>query len=207
LETKNSLRDESIKRAYFCSKAEIWDDKIAEKDLSKLEDMARHLEIKLGSTVLDVGTGTDVFVPFLLGRIGSSGMLVCLDYANAMLEKARAKNFKGNIAYVCADIVNAAFAGEVFDAVVCYSSFPHFQDKLKALKEIGRVLKKGGTLFICHTSSRASINEIHQQIALLSGDTIPDNCEMRNILIEAGFTDIRISEAADTYLVSARSSC
>jgi ubiquinone/menaquinone biosynthesis C-methylase UbiE len=193
-------------KEYFNQMAASWDKIAAERDTTKLERLAQSLDIKPGSTVLDVGTGTGVFVPFLLKKIGKSGHLVALDFAEEMLKKAQAKGFRGNIDYLNADITSVPLPDEVFDAVVCYSSFPHFHDKPKALREINRLLKKGGKLFICHTSSRAKINEIHRGIAAVADDTIPDSFEMRNMLVETGFTDIKISEATDSYLVSARSS-
>ncbi len=193
-------------RMYFNGKADIWDEKVAEKDNGRLENMAQRLDILPGSKVLDVGTGTGVFVPFLLGKIGRKGRLVCLDFAEEMLKKARAKDFKGNIEYVCADIASTRFGDETFDTVVCYSSFPHFQDKPKALKEIRRVLKRGGKLFMCHTSSRVSINQIHQQIPELSNDIIPIEREMRQLLSSAGFTGITILEGTNSYLANARKS-
>ncbi len=121
-----------------------------------------------------------------------------------MLKRAQAKGFKGDIDYICADIANTRFDDETFDAVVCYSSFPHFQDKPGALKEINRVLKKGGGLFICHTSSRYQINEIHRQIPAVQSDIIPDEDEMRQLLSAAGFVELSIHDNEDNYLSSAR---
>lgn len=190
-------------RSYFNRQADIWDEKIAEKDTDKLVNMANRLDIRRDDTVLDVGTGTGVLVPFLLEKVGPEGKLVCLDAAEKMLAKARAKNFQGNIEYICADISHTRFRDEVFDAVVCYSSFPHFQDKARALQEISRVLKKGGRLFICHTSSRASINQIHQGIPELSHDLIPDDQEMQQLLIMAGFGQIHLSDGVSSYLAIA----
>ncbi len=191
-------------KTYFNEKAAIWDEAVAEKDVTKLEEMAGRLAIEPGARVLDVGTGTGVFVPFILSRIGHNGNLVCLDLAEEMLKRAQAKGFEGNIDYICADIANTRFDNETFDAVVCYSSFPHFQDKPGALKEINRVLKKGGGLFICHTSSRYTINEIHRQIPAVRSDLIPDEAEMRNLLSAAGFAEISIQDNEDNYLASAR---
>lgn len=190
-------------RDYFNSKAAIWDEKIAEKDNVKLEKMARSLNIEPGSTVLDVGTGTGVFAPFLLDRIGKNGRLVCMDFAEEMLKRARAKNFEGNIDYVCADITKTKFDDEFFHTVVCYSSFPHFHDKVKALLEIRRVLKKGGNLLICHTSSRSEINQIHQQISAVCNHLIPDEKEMRGLLSSAGFEGITILDEKNSYLAKA----
>ncbi len=191
-------------KTYFNEKAAIWDETIAEKDGPKLEEMAKWLDIEPGSTVLDVGTGTGVFVPFILSRIGRNGRLVCLDLAEEMLKRARAKGFEGNIEYICADITNSRLADDTFDAVVCYSSFPHFQDKPKALSVINRVLKRGGGLFICHTSSRNTINEIHRQIPEVRKDLIPEEDEMWQLLFTAGFSEIYICDGDDRYQASAK---
>ena len=190
-------------RSYFNRQADLWDERIAEKDNDRLESLAKRLDIRRDATVLDVGTGTGVLVPFLIEKVGPKGKLVCLDSAEKMLAKARAKGFTGNIEYICADISRTRFGDEVFDAVVCYSSFPHFQDKAGALKEISRVLKKGGRLFICHTSSRASINQIHQWVPELSHDLIPDDREMQQLLLLAGFGQIRLFDEVSSYLAKA----
>ena len=191
-------------RTYFNEKAAIWDETVAEKDGIKLERMAESLDIALGSVVLDVGTGTGVFVPYLLRRIGKQGRLVTLDCAEEMLKKARAKGFNGNIEYLHADVTNMPLDGRIFDVVVCYSSFPHFQDKPRSLSEINRVLKKGGKLFICHTSSRTIINGIHCQIPAVQNDIIPDVGTMQTMLSAAGFADIKIEDDNESYLASAK---
>ncbi len=86
-------------RAYFNQKAASWDETVAEKDTAKLERMAKRLRIKPGSIVLDVGTGTGVFIPFLFRELGRGGRVVALDFAERMLGCARAKGFNGNIDY------------------------------------------------------------------------------------------------------------
>jgi len=191
-------------RVYFNQRAATWDETVAEKNAAKLKLMAERLNIKPGSTVLDVGTGTGVFIPFLLSSIGKKGQIVALDLAEGMLKKAMAKGFNGNIDYLCADVTNIPLGDEIFDVVVCYSSFPHFQDKLRALIEINRVTKSGGNLLICHTSSRFGINQVHRQIPAVENDVIPEEREMQIMLLMAGFTDIRIEDYGESYLCSAR---
>lgn len=191
-------------RAFFNQQAATWDETVAEKDGNKLRRMARRLNITPGSTVLDIGTGTGVFLPFILDEVGHSGHVVCLDSAEEMLGKARGKGFKRDIDYLQADAARIPLRDQFFDVVICYSSFPHFQDKPRALAEINRVMKNGGKLTICHTSSRAVINEIHRSMATVRNDTIPERKEMQEMLTAAGFTGIRIADRPTSYLTSAR---
>ena len=66
-------------KAYFNEQSQIWDEKIAEKDISKLERIAACLTIEPGATILDVGTGTGVFLPYLLKKVGTEGRILALD--------------------------------------------------------------------------------------------------------------------------------
>jgi ubiquinone/menaquinone biosynthesis C-methylase UbiE len=195
-----------LSRDFFNSRAATWDEKVAEKDVSRLKSMIDRLDVKPGVTVLDVGTGTGVFVPYLLKKIGREGKLVCLDFSENMLKIARAKGFTGNVQYLCADIGNSRLPDESFDAVVCYSVYPHFEDKPKTLKEMYRLLKKGGRLFICHTSSRQAINDIHRSTPEVCDHIFPENQETRRMLAGAGFEDIVIEDSKEDYFVSARKS-
>jgi len=191
-------------RTYFNGKAPVWDVTAAEMDEIKLRTMAARLTISPGATVLDVGSGTGIFLPFLLERVGTGGKLVALDIAEEMLKKARAKGFNGVTAYLNADVACIPLADGLFDGVVCYSSFPHFQDKMLALTEIYRVLKDDGRLFICHTSSREHINGIHCAIPEVCHDILPDDGEMEALLAEAGFTDIHVEDNCENYFCCAR---
>jgi ubiquinone/menaquinone biosynthesis C-methylase UbiE len=193
-----------VSRDFFDARAAIWDEEVAEKDPSRLAAMVARLNIHPGADVLDVGTGTGVLVPFLLEKIGPGGSLVCLDFSEEMLKIARSKGFRGNIRYLCTDIENSGLPGDSFDAVVCYSVFPHFHDKPKALREIYRLLRKDGRLFICHTSSRQAINEVHRSLPEVSDHLFPENEATRRMLAGAGFTDIEINDGKKDYLVTAR---
>jgi ubiquinone/menaquinone biosynthesis C-methylase UbiE len=192
-----------MSKEFFNNRAAAWDKNVAEKDNLKLQTLADRLEIKPGAAVLDAGTGTGVFIPFLLKKTGIEGSLVCLDFAEEMLKVTKQKKFQGNIRYLCADIEETRLPGASFDAVVCYSVFPHFKDKLKALKEIYRLLQPEGRLFIGHTSSREFINNIHRNIPEVCDHLLPESAEMHRMLAEAGFTGIMIDEGESDYLAQA----
>lgn len=193
-----------MSRAYFNERADIWDDKIAEKDHAKLVKMAERLDIEPGATVLDVGTGTGILLPYLLQKVGQKGRIVALDIAEKMLTRAKSKGFEGRINYLCADVMTIPLEDEYCNAVVCYSSLPHFPDKLKALLEIKRVLKKDGGVFVCHTSSREQINKIHRSLPVVHHDLLPDAIEMTTLLRDAGLAEIKVEDTAEYYFASAR---
>ncbi len=189
---------------YFNSLAASWDARFTETDRAKLEKMAARLEIQPGASVIDIGSGTGIFVPFLVRKIGRDGRLTCLDPACEMLNVARSKGFEGNITFVCAGIEDSGLEDQAFDVAVCYSSFPHFRDKPRALAEISRLLKPGGRLFICHTSSREHINHIHEGIPTLRHDMIPGEVRMKALLSDAGFAEITIEDRPESYLAMGR---
>ena len=187
-------------RAYFNERAAAWDETVAEKDTRKLKQMAKRLGLESGSTVLDIGTGTGVFLPYMMAMIGEKGRVVGLDVADRMLQQACQKGFQGKIHYICGDVMTVPCDDRLFDAVVCYSSFPHFQDKPRALREIYRVLINGGRLLVCHTTSRSRINGIHSQLPVVNHDLIPENDVMKDLLRAAGFTATAIEDRQDSYL-------
>jgi len=194
--------DKRISRQFFNNEAAHWDDTVRNNDPVKLQAIAEHLEFPQCARILDVGSGTGVFVPFILSKLNNNGRVVCVDFALSMLEIAQAKNQNRRIYHVCAEIETVGFAKGIFDAVVCYSTFPHFHEKALALRNINKILVENGVLFICHTASRECINGIHRRILGLEDHLIPQAEEMREMMIEAGFCEVTVLEETDFYLAT-----
>ena len=117
---------------------------------------------------------------------------------------AKAKQNGNTTHYVCAEIETLQFIGGQFDTVVCYSTFPHFHDKPRALENIHSFLKPGGWLYICHTASRETINNIHRNIPGFEDHLLPERSEMAVLIKDAGFKEFEIDEESDSYLLSAK---
>jgi len=192
--------DKQVSRQFFNDKATDWDETPRSNAAYQLEAMAARLGLRDGERVLDVGTGTGVFVPYIKQMIGFSGHIACVDFALEMLLIAKNKNTEIGIMPVCAEIETVGFKPGIFDAVVCYSTFPHFHDKSRALRNIHFLLKDAGKIFICHTASREQINRIHLSIPDFQDHLIPECTEMISLLKYAGFTQVSVDERNDSYL-------
>nr|MBP7090140.1 class I SAM-dependent methyltransferase [Syntrophorhabdaceae bacterium] len=73
------------------------------KDFARLFSLA---PLKQKDTVLDVGCGTGILVPFVLERIGVSGTIYEMDFAEKMIENNRNIHKQPNIKFLIADAEN-----------------------------------------------------------------------------------------------------
>src|SRR5690606_13546167 len=106
-----------------------------EKDLERLFSL---LPLKPGDRVLDVGCGTGILVPPILERITATGILYELDFADKMIETNRVLHKEDNIRFIIADVESTPLNDASCDVVICFSCFPHFHDKEKAVKTLSR---------------------------------------------------------------------
>lgn len=131
-------------KEFFNSMAEKWDT-ICHHDKNKNNEMLDLVNIKQGSKVLDVGTGTGVMIPFLTSRIGDTGEIVAVDVVEKMIEVARSKYNDSNVHFVVGDIFTLELPEKHFDVIMCYSVFPHFEYKL-TVAEKREVIKQNSQL-------------------------------------------------------------
>ena len=194
-------------REYFNQLAGKWDRMTSQETRSRLPEMIKYLGIQAGDTILDVGCGTGILFPLLYEVAGNKSKIILLDIAEEMLKQAKNNSRPSNIHYIQADVGAIPLAGETFDFVICYSCFPHFTDKAKALVEMARVLRDNGRLVICHTACRHEINELHKSIGDVIGkDTIPDEATMRRMLLKSGLKPVEVRDEAHRYLAVAAKS-
>lgn len=98
--------------------------------------------------VLDVATGTGRLPFFLLEEPTYNGRVIGLDASARMLFYARAKLqvYHHRASLVQQTAGDLPFDDDVFDAATCLESLEFFPDDARALQEMLRVLKPGGTL-------------------------------------------------------------
>lgn len=104
-------------------------------------------DVRPGSDVLDVATGTGVVLVAVSERLGGLGSVVGIDLSEAMLERAASEIERRSVPSVELRVMDAEalqFPDSSFDFVLCSFAFLALPYKERALDEFRRVLKPGG---------------------------------------------------------------
>lgn len=114
----------------------------------RMLDMAR---LRSTDHVLDVGTGTGL-VALRAGTLTANGRVVGIDHSSGMLEQACAKALSLGLSDVLTfapmDAERLDFPDRFFDVVLSLYALFHFPDPLAAVREMHRVLRRGGRVVI-----------------------------------------------------------
>ena len=181
------------RRKYFEAYADEWDKMFTAEDLEILSFLIDSFGIKEGFKVADLGCGTGVLFDMLRRKVGKDGFVVGIDFCSKMVKKAR-QNFPfENVFEVDAEVENLPLKDNTFDCAITFASFAHFMDRKKVIREVSRILKKGGCFRIIHLLGSEELAEYHHQVGgPVAEDKLPDYDEMVRMLEEAGFGDIVI---------------
>lgn len=108
-------------------------------------------EIKLGQTILDLGSGAGLDCFLAAKKVGSSGMVVGVDMTPAMVQKAteNAKKYGyTNVVFRQGDIEALPVANNSIDIIISNCVLSLATDKKKVFSEAYRVLKPGGKMYV-----------------------------------------------------------
>ena len=166
---------------FFDEKSISWH--FSEKDSRNAIKLVSMLTYENPEIILDVGCGTGELYPFLRKRHKET-KIIGMDLSLKMLKKI-------HFNYDCIFQGNAEklpIQNDSVDIVLNYCVFPHFIDKIQAIKEAFRVLKKNGHYYIIHPDGRKKTDEKHrnQKFTVVS-HLLPRNDEFYESLSSTGF--------------------
>lgn len=167
-----------------------------------------HIDLHAGDTVLDIGCGGGNTLARMAERV-TEGHLVGIDYAETSVEASRAFNAPlieaGRMEILHGSVEHLPFADEHFDAVVTVESFYFWPNPEECLKEVTRVIKKGGTfLLLAEIYGRDDLPEsIREKIAGYAL-TNPTPEEFERIFRAAGFAVVETHFKEGEYWIAVR---
>jgi demethylmenaquinone methyltransferase / 2-methoxy-6-polyprenyl-1,4-benzoquinol methylase len=99
-----------------------------------------------GDSALDVACGTGDLAIELARRVGSGGEVIGSDFAEEMLERARAK--APVLSWEWGNALELPYASGRFDAATVGFGARNFSDLVRGLAEMARVVKPGGRVVV-----------------------------------------------------------
>ena len=143
-----------------------WYEKTTRKDMDQFRELAERLDTNLpaGADMLEVAPGPG-FLSIEMAKYGRFHV-AALEISKTFVELAR-KNAAD--AQVAVDVQqgNASampFAGNSFDLLVCRAAFKNFSEPLKALQEMHRVLRPGGSGVVIDLRRDTPISAIRKYV-------------------------------------------
>jgi ubiquinone/menaquinone biosynthesis C-methylase UbiE len=161
--------------------------------------------LSAGERVLDVACGTGVVTRIAAERVGPAGRLVGVDLNPAMLAVARSLPAPNGapIEWLERSALDLGLEDASFEVVLCQQGLQFFPDKALALREMRRVLDRGGRLAL---SVWKGVGAYHQAVGdalarFISAEAgarfcasrqVPTKEDLQRLATEAGFADVEV---------------
>lgn len=157
--------------------------------------------IKVGDTVVDLGSGAgnDVFIARAI--VGETGKVIGLDMTEEMIEKANKNNLKlgfKNVEFKLGEIENMPIDNLSVDVVVSNCVLNLVPDKEKAFAEIYRILKPGAHFCVSDIVIKGKMTPELQKSAEMYAGCVSgavEEEEYLDLIKNAGFTKIEIKKS------------
>ncbi|MDO9546838.1 MAG: arsenite methyltransferase [Pelolinea sp.] len=160
--------------------------------------------LKIGETVLDLGSGAGFDCFLAVKQVGESGHVIGVDMTAEMVSKARSnaeKTEHKNVEFRLGEIENLPVADAAVDVIISNCVINLSPEKARVFQESFRVLKPGGRLAISDIVATAELpEEIKSDTALFTGcmSGASPITDIENMLKNAGFEEIEIQPKDDS---------
>jgi arsenite methyltransferase len=141
--------------------AEDYDRISAQRQFRAGQRLIGELGIERGEKVLDIGAGTGLLAEYVAGTVGPLGAVVGIDPLPLRIEIAQRRAGR-NLSFKVGNANDLSeFPEREFDVAYMNAVFHWLPDKRGPLRQVIRVLQKGGRLGIS-TAPRGNPNPLHQ---------------------------------------------
>ena len=163
-----------------------------------------NIQINEDDVVLDVGCGAGRNIERFAQMTNSK--VYGVDYSKTSVSESIKRNQdlvdEGRVEVVLGEVSNLPFEDNIFDWVTGFSTIFFWPDLVNDIKEIHRVLKPNGHIFICNGIDKDNLPDDFNMsdfegMNLLSGD---DYLELYE---KAGFTDVQLFRNKEKHILGA----
>jgi arsenite methyltransferase len=157
-----------------------------------------HAKIQKGEVVLDVGSGLGIDSTIACNATGPEGIVVGIDISEKetkhALKRAREQNM--NAHFMVADMENMSkkIPSNSIDVIISNGAFCLAPNKERAFRELYRVLKPGGRISICTTTTQEENLTPGVSWPMCMKMFIPKN-DLKPLCEKLGFTDVLIDDS------------
>jgi SAM-dependent methyltransferase len=159
------------------------------------ENVAKALELRAEDDLLEVACGNGHFIKNYTSHVHS---VIGLDLSELCIKLATKKNKErikaGSAEFVRGEATQLPWEDNKFSATTSMASFIIFPKPAESLKEMYRVLRPGGRVVVC-IEGNAEDGKDHSKDIKKYGAHLWTENDVRNMLKEAGFSDINITYA------------
>jgi ubiquinone/menaquinone biosynthesis C-methylase UbiE len=170
-------------------------------------DLVARLKVPENADVLEIACGTGIVTRRLRDQLPRSTKVLATDLNEPMIDYAKQKFRRDeNLEWKTADATELPFADASFDGAVCQFGLMFFPDKPRAVSEVHRVLKPGGS-FLFNVWDAIELNDLpHLAHKVVSGyfESDPPNFydipfsfydrdTIKSLLASAGFKEIELA--------------
>ena len=170
-----------------------WYEKTSRKDLPEFDKLAERLRARLpeGGDMLEVAPGPG-FLAIAMAR-GGKFRVTGLDISKTFVELARknAAEAGARVEFREGNASEMPFPENRFDLLVCRAAFKNFSEPERALKEMRRVLRPGGTGVIIDLRRDVPMTEIKRYVDhlhLSAGSRLATTLTFRFMLLKRAYT-------------------
>jgi ubiquinone/menaquinone biosynthesis C-methylase UbiE len=165
----------------------------------------KNLDVKKGQKIIDVACGVGKSLPILSKKVGINGKVVGIDITKKMIDRSRERTKRlENVLLKRCGVDKIPFKTGYFDGVMCTNAFHHFYKPVSMLREIKRIMKKGGRIVIIDTNRDIKKNA---DIDIILRDKEKghhkffSSKEMRDLFKRVGFCKIKLFKDGPRFLI------
>ena len=197
-DNEKNIRSEEEKELIINARKPVGElgDKLLDRMNESHESLAQwgvsHLDISKDDVILDIGCGGGVNVERFLKM--TENKVYGLDYSEIAVEKSTKLNQdaidEGRCDVIQGSVSELPFEDNTFDIVTGFETVYFWPDFVNDCKEVRRVLKDDGIMFICNEAIPDEEDERQKELIDLLDMKIFSADDFDEYLREAGFSDI-----------------